>query len=77
MRRLVPYYRPYVGMLVAGLALVVGSSALGAVVPWLLRSGKQVLRFRDQRGRWQEISFAHLQGLKHVVEPDGTVLCLG
>ena len=43
MRRLVPYYRPYVGMLVAGLALVVVSSALGAVVPWLLRSGIDAL----------------------------------
>jgi ATP-binding cassette subfamily B multidrug efflux pump len=39
MRRLVPYYRPYVRMLVIGLTLVVVSSALGAVVPWLLRSG--------------------------------------
>src|SRR4051812_33119950 len=39
MRRLVPYYRPYVRMLVIGLTLVVVSSALGAVIPWLLRSG--------------------------------------
>ncbi len=39
MRRLVPYYRPYRGMLAVGLALVVVSSALGSVVPWLLRSG--------------------------------------
>jgi ATP-binding cassette subfamily B protein len=43
MRRLVPYYRPYRGMLLGGLALVVVSSALGAVVPWLLRSGIDAL----------------------------------
>src|SRR5438067_1085457 len=39
MRRLVPYYRPYQRMLWTGLALVVASSALGAVIPWLLRQG--------------------------------------
>ena len=39
LRRLVPYYRPYPGLLFGGLALVVVSSALGAVVPWLLRIG--------------------------------------
>ena len=39
LRRLVPYYRPYIRMLVTGLTLVVISSAIGAVVPWLLRSG--------------------------------------
>ncbi|MFI5256805.1 MAG: ABC transporter ATP-binding protein [Gemmatimonadales bacterium] len=43
LRRLVPYYRPYVRMLAAGLALVILSSALGAVVPWLLRSGVDAL----------------------------------
>jgi ATP-binding cassette subfamily B multidrug efflux pump len=39
MRRLLPYYRPYVRTLVVGLVLVVISSGLGAVTPWLLRSG--------------------------------------
>ena len=39
LRRLVPYYRPYPRLLFGGLALVVVSSALGAVVPWLLRIG--------------------------------------
>ena len=39
LRRLVPYYRPYPRLLFGGLALVVISSALGAVVPWLLRIG--------------------------------------
>ena len=39
LRRLVPYYRPYPRFLIGGLALVVVSSALGSVVPWLLRAG--------------------------------------
>ena len=47
LRRLVPYYRPYRGMLVSGLALVVGASALGSVVPWLLRSGVDALAARE------------------------------
>ena len=47
LRRLVPYYRPYRGMLAGGLALVVGASALGAVVPWLLRSGVDALAARE------------------------------
>src|SRR5258705_12903084 len=46
MRRLVPYYRPYRGMLLSGLALVILSSALSAVVPWLLRSGIDALLAR-------------------------------
>jgi ATP-binding cassette subfamily B protein len=44
LRRLVPYYRPYPRLLLGGLALVVISSALGAVVPWLLRVGIDDLR---------------------------------
>ncbi|MEO5817455.1 MAG: ABC transporter ATP-binding protein [Gemmatimonadaceae bacterium] len=39
MRRLVPYYTPYRRMLASGLSLVVISSAIAAVVPWLLRAG--------------------------------------
>ena len=39
MRRLLPYYTPYRRMLASGLLLVVISSAIGAVVPWLLRAG--------------------------------------
>jgi ATP-binding cassette subfamily B protein len=46
LRRLVPYYRPYRGMLAAGLALVVVSSALGAVGPWLLRMAVDALLAR-------------------------------
>ena len=44
LRRLVPYYRPYPRLLLGGLALVVISSAIGAVVPWLLRVGIDDLR---------------------------------
>ena len=44
LRRLIPYYRPYPTLLWGGLALVVISSALGAVVPWLLRIGIDDLR---------------------------------
>jgi ATP-binding cassette subfamily B multidrug efflux pump len=47
LRRLVPYYRPYVRMLVTGLVLVVVSSALGSVVPWLLRAGVDALQQRE------------------------------
>ena len=43
LRRLVPYYRPYRRMLATGLLLVVISSAIGAVVPWLLRAGIDAL----------------------------------
>ena len=51
MRRLVPYYRPYRGMLAGGLALVVVSSALGSVQPWLLRAGIDALLARGQLTR--------------------------
>jgi ATP-binding cassette subfamily B protein len=47
LRRLIPYYRPYKRLLVAGLSLVVVSSALGAVVPWLLRAGVDALVARE------------------------------
>ena len=43
LRRLVPYYRPYRRMLVTGLTIVVISSALGSVIPWLLRGGIDAL----------------------------------
>ncbi|MDQ2667305.1 MAG: ABC transporter ATP-binding protein/permease [Gemmatimonadota bacterium] len=39
LRRLVPYYRPYRKMLLSGLLLVIISSGIAAVVPWLLRAG--------------------------------------
>jgi ATP-binding cassette, subfamily B, multidrug efflux pump len=37
LRRLRPYYTPYRGDLIAGLALVVVSTAITSVIPWLLR----------------------------------------
>ena len=51
MRRLIPYYRPYRKMLATGLVLVVLSSALGALVPWLLRSGMDAIGARESLGR--------------------------
>src|SRR5215213_733956 len=44
LRRLVPFYKPYPKLLAGGLVLVIASSALGAVVPWLLRDGIDDLR---------------------------------
>jgi len=44
LRRLVPYYRPYPRLLAGGLVLITISSAVGAVVPWLLRAGIDDLR---------------------------------
>ncbi len=43
LRRLIPYYRPYRGTLLTGLVLVMVSSAIGAVIPWLLRAGIDAL----------------------------------
>src|SRR5690606_178481 len=37
LRRLLPYYAPYRGMMMVGLICVVLSSAVGTLVPWLLR----------------------------------------
>ncbi len=44
LRRLLPYYRPYRGGVWLGLALVVLSSAIGSVPPWLLRSALDGIR---------------------------------
>ena len=44
LRRLVPFFRPYRKMLLAGLLLVIVSSAIGSVVPWLLRAGIDTLQ---------------------------------
>jgi ATP-binding cassette subfamily B protein len=44
LRRLVPYYRPHRRALVTGLTLVVISSALASVVPWLVRSAIDAIR---------------------------------
>jgi ATP-binding cassette subfamily B protein len=39
LKRLLPFYRPYKRMLASGLVLVAISSAIGAIIPWLLRAG--------------------------------------
>jgi len=44
LRRLLPYYRPYRVQLVAGLALVVISTAITSVIPWFLRIGIDAIR---------------------------------
>ena len=44
LRRLFPYFRPYRGRLALGLVLVVVSSALTSVIPWLLRAAIDGLR---------------------------------
>ncbi|MGH7630981.1 MAG: ABC transporter ATP-binding protein [Gemmatimonadales bacterium] len=38
LRRLVPYYQPYRRQAVLGLLLVIGSAALSALLPWLVRT---------------------------------------
>ena len=42
--RLLPYYRPYRGRFIGGLALVILSSGLAGVIPWLLRAAIDGLR---------------------------------
>ena len=51
MRRLIPYYRPHRRMLLSGLSLVVVSSAIGALVPWLLRAGVDSIHAGAPLGR--------------------------
>ncbi|MEP6508724.1 MAG: ABC transporter ATP-binding protein, partial [Gemmatimonadales bacterium] len=44
LRRLLPYYSPYLGQLVTGLVLVVVSTAITSVIPWFLRLGIDAIR---------------------------------
>ena len=44
LRRLLPYYRPYLAKVSIGLVLVVVSSALASTVPWLLRLALDAVR---------------------------------
>jgi len=39
LRRLIPFFRPYRRQVIAGLLLVVVSTAITSVIPWLLRAG--------------------------------------
>jgi ATP-binding cassette, subfamily B, multidrug efflux pump len=43
-KRLLPYFRPYLWQVLAGLALVVVSTAITSVIPWLLRHGIDAMR---------------------------------
>ena len=44
LRRLLPYYSPYLGQLVTGLVLVVISTAITSIIPWFLRLGIDAIR---------------------------------
>ncbi len=44
LRRLLPYYRPYLGQLITGLVLVVVSTAITSVIPTFLRLGIDAIR---------------------------------
>ena len=44
LRRVTPYYRPYRASFASGLALVVVSTAIGSVIPWLLQKAIDAIR---------------------------------
>ena len=54
--RLLPFYRPYRGRFIGGLALVVLSSGLAGVIPWLLRAASDGWRAGMPPGRIQLIA---------------------
>src|SRR5688500_5543956 len=56
--QLLPYYRPYRGRFAAGVALVVLSSGLAGVIPWLLRAAIDGMRADASAGRMQRIALA-------------------
>lgn len=51
LQRLIPYYRPHIRSVWLGLLLVVVSSAIGSVPPWLLRSAIDGIRTNVPFGR--------------------------
>jgi ATP-binding cassette subfamily B multidrug efflux pump len=54
LRRLIPYFRPYRRQVLAGLLLVVVSTAIMSVIPWLLRSGIDAMsKGADQSIAWK------------------------
>ncbi len=54
LKRLLPYYTPYRGELITGLTLVVVSTAITAVIPWILRLAIDGLRAGEPLARiWQ------------------------
>jgi ATP-binding cassette, subfamily B, multidrug efflux pump len=56
--QLLPYYRPYRGRFASGLALVILSSGLAGVIPWLLRDAIDGMRAGMPSGRIQLIAAA-------------------
>jgi ATP-binding cassette subfamily B multidrug efflux pump len=56
--QLLPYYRPYRGRFASGLALVILSSGLAGVIPWLLRDAIDGMRTGMPSGRIQLIAAA-------------------
>ena len=58
LRRLLPYYRPYRRMVATGLLLAIVSSAIAAVVPWLLRAGIDALFTRAPLGHVVRIALS-------------------
>ncbi|HYN82060.1 MAG TPA: ABC transporter ATP-binding protein [Gemmatimonadaceae bacterium] len=54
LRRLIPFFRPYRWQIIAGLLLVVVSTAIMSVIPWLLRAGIDAMsKGADQTVAWQ------------------------
>jgi len=54
LRRLIPFFRPYRQQLFAGLLLVVVSTAITSVIPWLLRLGIDAMsKGADQTVAWR------------------------
>ncbi|HYD55134.1 MAG TPA: ABC transporter transmembrane domain-containing protein, partial [Gemmatimonadaceae bacterium] len=58
LRRLLPYYRPYRRKVATGLGLVVVSSALASVVPWLLSDAIDAIRAGARIGSVIRIALA-------------------
>lgn len=56
--RLLPYYRPYRGRFAGGLVLVILSSGLAGVIPWLLREAIDGMRAGMPAGRIQVLAVA-------------------
>ena len=56
--RLLPYYRPYRGRFAGGLVLVILSSGLAGVIPWLLRDAIDGMRAGMPAGRIQVLAVA-------------------
>jgi ATP-binding cassette, subfamily B, multidrug efflux pump len=54
LRRLIPFFRPYRWAITAGLLLVVVSTAITSIIPWLLRAGIDAMgKGADQAVAWK------------------------